>query len=79
MKVIWEPKDVSPGVRVGKPPISERWIIGYDPQVTKEHAYCMISLSDGMITQPGSKGVLATVLNDGGYLPEALLPDVGSR
>jgi hypothetical protein len=57
MKLIWSPKDITPGRVVGKPGIIEQWIIGYAGY--EKSQYHLVSLSDGMITDGCSKELLA--------------------
>lgn len=71
MRFTWEPRDVLPGVRVGKHGRTEQWIIGYDPSAARdERKWALISLEDGMLSCRGQTRVeLAERLNSSGDYP----------
>lgn len=73
MKVTWEPADCKAGRVVGKPNICERWMIGYHAGHSSEENRAFISLTDGMVLEPRTRGQLVLLLNEGEYLPAELL------
>ena len=75
MKVIWEPEDIVPGRKYGKPGIQEVWMIGYVAGADTWVRYTSISLADGMVLSGScSAEALASKINDGGYIPIELIP-----
>ena len=74
MKVIWEPEDIVPGKKYGKPGIQEVWMIGYVAGAGASTKYTRVSLSDGMIVSGCSREDLALEFNDEGYVPVEMLP-----
>lgn len=76
MRIEWQPDDIIPGRIVGKPDRIERWMIGYvvvSPQ--KGKAFCLVSLSDGMVQQARGAEELAADLNEAGELPIEFFSD----
>lgn len=73
MIVIWEEKDVIVGRKFVSRGASEIWMIGYIPTIAGECKYVLISLNNGMVTEPKLKCELAVTLNNNNSLPVELV------
>lgn len=74
MKIIWEEGDIRPGRRVGQAGMLERHIIGYRPERSDTHRYCLVSLADGMVMNTAFPKIeLCKTLNLMELVPEELL------
>jgi hypothetical protein len=79
IKVIWEESDIKPGLVIGTLTCTERWVIGYCPEIEGASRYTFISLDDGMVRADRlTKLKLCDLLTEGGYLPQALLLEYGT-
>ena len=72
MKITWEKDDIKPGLRVGKPERAEQWMVGYHQPPSSPVEYCLISLTDGLISVRGTQNGIAAHLNETGDIPVAL-------
>lgn len=71
MKHTWEPNDILPGQRVGRPGRTEMWIIGYfAPDGNK---IALTSLEDGMVQGPFTREELAAQLTQANEMPSEYL------
>lgn len=76
MKLVWDAKNVTCGMRVKIPTVVEECMIGYFLSGMRND-YAITSLSDGQISERvGSKQELAEVLTERGYWPLKLLEAV---
>lgn len=76
MKLVWDAKNVTCGMRVKIPTVVEECMLGYTYNGMRNE-YALVSLSDGQIGyQFGSKQELAEVLTERGYWPCKLLDAV---
>lgn len=76
MKITWEPKDIMVGryttvpTETGKICASRTYKIGYYPQSKDEESrYCLIAITDGMVSRMHTKECLAETLTDHGHMP----------
>lgn len=69
MKIEWTADDIKAGRTVGKPDRTERWMIGYFAARTGFDRWTLVSLSDGMVTEPVTKEQMADRLNASSELP----------
>ena len=69
MKVVWSPSDVRGGRLVTKPDTREVWMIGYHGSLEET---CLVSQSDGLVTEFKSQADLATSLTKDGLVPKEL-------
>ncbi len=78
MRIEWSADDIEVGRIVGKPDLRERWMIGYlaagNPGKS-DRRYVMVSLSDGMVTDPETKDALAILLNKNDNMPAEFFSD----
>lgn len=75
MKVIWEVKDIKPGIRVGRNLTvkGERHIIGYIVPQTGDVIKTITSLIDGGTWFQGTASDIANVLNKEKLIPVELM------
>lgn len=69
MKVIWEVKDIRPGIRYKRPGSTETWIIGYLSELGIGGNLVAISLIEGMVLDPISPREFAQFLTEQGFVP----------
>lgn len=67
--------DIQVGLEIGQYNINERAIIGYNPNSSDNHRYCIILLNDGMVINNFTKCMLARYLTENRYLPACILDD----
>lgn len=76
MKIIWNAEDIKVGryvtvpTETGKICASRTYKIGYLPHAD-DPSYCLIAITDGMVSRPHTKERLAETLTDHGHLPIA--------
>lgn len=75
MQVIWNEKDLIPGMKLGSPRHKERFLLGYTfggaDRVTRK--VVLVSLADGSVTAYENNEDLLEELNDGRYVPLEML------
>lgn len=75
MKIEWDEDDIQAGRRTGHPERIEQSIIGYLANMTSdEPRWVLVSLSDGMVSPPTTKMLLAAKLNAMNERPLELIP-----
>jgi hypothetical protein len=72
MKFIWEENDIKAGTKYSREGLNEVWMIGYMSDFDWNDAkrrHVHVSMEDGMVTTPYNRAEMASMLNEGKYVP----------
>jgi hypothetical protein len=69
MKFTWEEEDIVPGRKIVQGTEGKIWVLGWLPHIAEAERHVLVSLADGLVTPPKSKGQMATLLTLGAMIP----------
>lgn len=76
MKFVWELQDIKVGRRVWSANRNEEYIIGYDPSISNDNRYNLVSLLDGMVAiKDKSAFEMGGQLNSSSMIPDSIIKE----